>query len=253
MLSLNRWLVITLVVLSGVGSARAVAAADSGLMITLSPDSGPDGTTVTITGQGVDSAATVYVLWTPWFADESCGPQPRDAELIAQVTTDGEGHFNATYQATHVPNYGNATWQGIIYLAKTAVLGHEFTSNYVCFHFTGTASPDVEYFPETGRSVGHGFLRYWQQFGGMAVFGYPMSDELQENGVTVQYFERARFEWYPGADPAHYDVLLGLLGNEVAQGRDSEGPFKTATPVTATGCTYYAETSHNLCGGFAAY
>ncbi len=80
----------------------------------------------------------------------------------------------------------------------------------------------------------------------------PVTEEFQENGVTVQYFERARFEWHPGAWPAHFDVLLGLLGDEVTAGR-TDAPFQATTANTSSDCTYFAQTGHNLCGTFKQY
>jgi Subtilase family len=80
--------------------------------------------------------------------------------------------------------------------------------------FPSTA--DYAYFPQTQHSLGNGsgFLKYWQQHGGLAIYGYPISEELIENGYTVQYFERNRFEYHPEfADP--YKVSLGLLGSEL--------------------------------------
>jgi len=257
---MNRWLVIAVVVLSGLGSVCFASAADNSFSIALSQDSGPAGTTLTITGQGAEPASPIDVLWTPWFSGESCGPQPRDAELVTQVSAGSQGTFTATHHAQQLVGYGNDSWEGIIYLAKTTVPGSEITSNYVCFRFTGTASPDVQYFPETGHSVGHGFLRYWQQFGGLPIFGYPITDEMQEDGITVQYFERARFEWHPGSNPARYDVELGLVGVEAAQtyGLYHIAVFAPlfvlpATPASRSDCSYFAATQHNLCGGFRAY
>jgi predicted metalloprotease len=72
-------------------------------------------------------------------------------------------------------------------------------------------------FPETGKRVGGRFLEYWQQNGGLPQQGYPISDEFVEvselNGqpYTVQYFERAVFEYHPENPPPH-DVLLSQLG-----------------------------------------
>ncbi|HEX9373675.1 MAG TPA: murein L,D-transpeptidase, partial [Roseiflexaceae bacterium] len=79
------------------------------------------------------------------------------------------------------------------------------------------------------------------------------SEEFVENGVTVQYFERARFEYHPGAQPRRYDVLLGWLGSELTAGRRAAGeaPFQDAQPKQ--GCAYVAETRHNLCGAFRSY
>src|SRR5690606_30937438 len=56
------------------------------------------------------------------------------------------------------------------------------------------AEPARVCFPETGKCAGGRFLQYWRQNGGLAVFGYPLTDELTEGGRTVQYFERQRFE-----------------------------------------------------------
>ena len=42
------------------------------------------------------------------------------------------------------------------------------------------------------------------------------SSTTDGNGVTVQWFERERFEWRPGSEPEHYDVLLGRIGSELA-------------------------------------
>ncbi len=111
------------------------------------------------------------------------------------------------------------------------------------------------YFPETGHSVGNGFLSYWQANGGLDIFGYPLTDEITQNGTTVQYFERARFEWHPGSNPANYDVLLGLLGDTVTATQQASGapPFQRAMARDAPGCNYFASTGHNLCGGFSAY
>ena len=70
---------------------------------------------------------------------------------------------------------------------------------------------ECHYFTETAHNLCGGFAAFWEQFGGLAVFGYPISEEMQEDGLTVQYFERARFEWHPGDWPVRYDVLLGRL------------------------------------------
>src|SRR3954453_21542659 len=72
-------------------------------------------------------------------------------------------------------------------------------------------------FPETGKTAGGLFLTYWQQHGGLAQQGYPISEEFQEKSdldgktYTVQYFERAGFESHP-ENKAPYNVLLSLLG-----------------------------------------
>lgn len=109
----------------------------------------------------------------------------------------------------------------------------------------------ARYFSETGHSIGGEFLAYWEQFGGLPVFGYPLTEEFQENGHTVQYFERARFEWHPGAWPQRYDVLLGRLGVAVAEqtGFVFDGPLVPAP--RKPDCAYLQ--GRNLCGNFRDY
>lgn len=69
-------------------------------------------------------------------------------------------------------------------------------------------------FPTTGQTVRGPFLTFWQSRGGLPIFGYPLTPERREGALTVQWFERARFELHPGGV-----VLLGRVGAELlAQG-----------------------------------
>ena len=66
--------------------------------------------------------------------------------------------------------------------------------------------PDLAalYFPATGHNLTGGFLRAWWERGQVALFGYPISEELTEDGRTVQYFERARLEYHPDQQGTPY-------------------------------------------------
>jgi hypothetical protein len=77
-------------------------------------------------------------------------------------------------------------------------------------------------FSETGHTVGGAFRRFWDERGGVAIFGLPITDETREGTLTVQYFERARFELHPTGGQT---VLLGQLGREVYERR-----YSRATP-----------------------
>jgi hypothetical protein len=45
--------------------------------------------------------------------------------------------------------------------------------------------------------VCYAFLAFFDAHGGLAQFGYPISNYSKEGDVYVQYFERARFEFHP--------------------------------------------------------
>jgi hypothetical protein len=87
-----------------------------------------------------------------------------------------------------------------------------------------TSTREKTYFPQTGHSLIGGFAVYWWTHGGLSIFGYPISEEFQEQNpddgktYTVQYFERNRFEYHP-ENKSPYDVLLGLLGKQVLRQR----------------------------------
>jgi hypothetical protein len=116
--------------------------------------------------------------------------------------------------------------------------------------------PGVLWFSQTGHTLRGGFRAYWEQHGGLAQFGYPLSEEFQEyvpqtgHAYTVQYFERNRFEWHPENAGQGNEFLLGLLGLDVTQG----AVFPTSAPVDSTATTrYFPETRHSLGGEFLAY
>ena len=85
--------------------------------------------------------------------------------------------------------------------------------------------PGERYFAETGHAIRNSFKAAWERAGGLATFGYPISDEFLERNpedgqlYVVQYFERNRFEYHPEHAGGPYEVLLGLLGNDVLRAR----------------------------------
>ena len=78
-------------------------------------------------------------------------------------------------------------------------------------------NPQVRYYEQTGHNLAFGFRHYFDTRGGLDLFGYPRTEELQEGGFTVQYFQRARFEYHPEHAGTPYEVQLGLLGDQLLQ------------------------------------
>ena len=118
------------------------------------------------------------------------------------------------------------------------------------------ARSGVVFFPAVNHSLRGPFLAYWQQHGGLPIFGYPISEEFVEVSATdgqpyrVQYFERNRFEYHPELAAGGYGVLLGLLGRDVTLGRT----FAPAAIAAGDGDhQYFPQTGHRLGGSFLDY
>ncbi|MCL5961133.1 MAG: cellulase family glycosylhydrolase [Chloroflexi bacterium] len=83
-------------------------------------------------------------------------------------------------------------------------------------------NPNNRFFPEASHSLSFGFKNFWDAHGGLPIFGFPISEEFDErnpdNGqtYTVQYFERARFEYHPEFAGTPYEVELGRLGAQLS-------------------------------------
>ena len=118
---------------------------------------------------------------------------------------------------------------GTPYEVELTLLGSQLTAGRADPPFArldfGTppqTGPDRAYYPETGHFLAYGFKAYWEANGGLYAFGYPISEEFSEPNpdtgetYTVQYFERARFEWHPEERGTPYEVLLGRLGAQAA-------------------------------------
>ena len=234
----------------GGANASATITVTGGISLTLAPSS----TTPTV-NNAVQVTATLTSNGAPLsgitvnFTVSGANPQSGSA------TTDANGHAVFTYTGT---NTGTDT-----VTATAQVTGNPTATATITWQAAPSgfgpaqpaqpsSNPACIYFPQTQHNLCYGFRAYWQQFGGLAIFGYPITEEFQENGLTVQYFERARFEWHPGQFPQRYDVLLGLLGDEVTAGR-TDAAFQPAQPNSSPACIYFPQTRHNLCSGFRAY
>ncbi|NTV64515.1 MAG: sortase [Oscillochloris sp.] len=113
-------------------------------------------------------------------------------------------------------------WHGDLALTMAGLLGRwasEGREQESAFVRVDSAVAGDAYFPETGHTLGGAFRSFWLNNGGLASFGFPISEPFAEANLqdgqsyTVQYFERARFEYHP-AQALRYQVQLGHLGRQ---------------------------------------
>ena len=86
----------------------------------------------------------------------------------------------------------HAEHAGTRYEVQLGLLGDELTARtpdpLPARRADSLASPTTATSPRLGRRCNYAFLAYWESQGGLDRFGYPISDEMPENGRTVQYF-----------------------------------------------------------------
>ncbi|MHB1133247.1 MAG: VanW family protein [Chloroflexota bacterium] len=105
---------------------------------------------------------------------------------------------------------------------------------------------DSRHFAATGHNVSGPFLTFFDRWGGIDAFGYPRTEAFVEDGREVQYFQRARFEFWP-ENQYPWQVQLTLLGDLVLE--EAEPP---APPPSDPSRRYYPQTGHSLGPPFRA-
>ena len=176
-----------------------------------------------------DTGAT-WVIWTfDWGT-------PSDGEhTISSRATDVDGNVQPTMDDPLIANK-LTFWESNGQITRHIMIGNPSISGAI-------------------PTLGGKFMDYWQQHGGLAVFGNPITEEFDEKSLTdgntyrVQYLERQRFELHP-ENQAPYDILLGLLGTETLPAGQRQPP---AQPTESASCAWFETTGHNLCGRFLEY
>jgi hypothetical protein len=140
---------------------------------------------------------------------------PLTEELTAVSDLDGKSYRMQVFERAVFEAHPENPAPNDILLSQLGTA--RYKQKYASGAPNGVSAPGGIWFEQTGHSIGGKFLAYWRSHGGLAQQGYPISEEFQEqsdlNGktYTVQYFERAVFEYHPENAPPN-DVLLAQLG-----------------------------------------
>jgi sugar lactone lactonase YvrE len=126
-------------------------------------------------------------------------------------------------------------------------------------------SANSRYFSETKHTVSDKFLTYWNNNGGLPVFGYPITEAQNEvdpetgKVFLTQWFERNRFELHPENAGTKYEVELGLLGKDLRREALAVDPDFASTQSLYDPNQpkdqqwFFSETGHNLRFQFLHY
>lgn len=132
------------------------------------------------------------------------------------ITRDGMRYQYTERARLEMPANG-----GVVQLARAGAIlssGRDFKPLA-----SSSVNADARYFAETKHSLAYGFRAYWEEHGGVTVFGLPISEEFVELNPTdgkrydVQYFERAKFERHPEFAGTPNEIQLGFLGAQLYQ------------------------------------
>ncbi|MDW8405354.1 hypothetical protein [Chloroflexus sp.] len=94
------------------------------------------------------------------------------------------------------------------------------------------------------------FAAAYEQLGGLRRLGLPISPALLQNGREVQWFERARLEYWPELSGTPYEFQIGLVGVEYVAGRTFLRPEPFASRPDLR---YFPETGFGVGGLFLQY
>jgi hypothetical protein len=100
------------------------------------------------------------------------------------------------------------------------------------------------YFPQTHHTLAGPFLAFWQQYGGVNVLGYPLSEPFTADGQTIQYTERFALALTNG-------VVRPLLLGSLLYASPTVAPVATAGPAGASRA--FPATNQSLSGVFLTY
>lgn len=94
------------------------------------------------------------------------------------------------------------------------------------------------------------FAAAYERLGGLRRLGLPISPALLHNGREVQWFERARVEYWPELSGTPYEFQIGLVGVEYVAGRTFLRPEPFASRPDLR---YFPETGFGVGGLFLQY
>ncbi len=136
-------------------------------------------------------------------------------------------------------------------LALALPLAAIYAMHWPVLRAAAPASPHgaFAYVPATGHNIGLAIKRFYETHGGLAIFGLPLTELIEQDGIQVQYFERARFELRPEL-PAPYYVSLTLVGSALTRDRTDAAFRPQPADSGPSARTFFPATGHTLGGAF---
>ncbi len=171
-------------------------------------------------------------FWTAWQSGRSFADSlyinglPISAARNEVSPTDGKTYLTQWFERARLELHPQNVAPNNVLLGLLGTVAAQGKQNQAAFQQVSNPGGSVAWFSQTGHTVGNSSVggqaiaTAWTRLGGLAQFGYPISQPFTEvskddgKSYLVQYFERQRFEYHPENAGTSYAVLLGRLGAE---------------------------------------
>ena len=203
------------------------------------------------TGRWIAVIAAICVLFTSW---GSVNAQATDVEYFAQTGHYVRGDFLRYYRSASNPTllfgyplterFTSKDGKTVQYFQRARFEQAPDLSEGVRLTPLGreTYTPDRQLilnnpfacrtYAQAEYPICFAFLEFFDQYGGLDQFGYPISPFEFHNNQIVQYFENARFEWRPALAEGQ-QIGLTDLGRIYFDQLGEDPAFLKSTPLDA--------------------
>jgi hypothetical protein len=136
--------------------------------------------------EGVPVQPVIWRAWRAWGAARLWG------NPIAAPQPDGRGGWRQLFENGLLEYHPERSASPRV--VEVALLGQEWLGNRVV---PAEGPGSGRFFPETGHNLDGLFAEFWEVYGGLPIFGYPLTGEEVEvdaagNAIITQTFQRAQ-------------------------------------------------------------
>jgi protocatechuate 3,4-dioxygenase beta subunit len=171
-------------------------------------------------------------FWTAWLGGRSYADSlyinglPVTSVRDEVSPTDGKTYKTQWFERARFEYHPENAAPNNVLLGLLGNVAAQTKQSQAAFKSINNPGGATTWYSKTGHTLGdanvggQAIASAWTRLGGLAQFGYPISQPFMEvskdDGKTylVQYFERQRLEYHPENKGTAYEVLLGRLGAE---------------------------------------
>ena len=181
--------------------------------LTFSPPQAAPGTSVTVTGAGFQAGETVQLTFNGAVVGSATADTAGAVTITLTVPTLAAGQYGVTATGQTSKTEVNSTYT---VLAPNTTPAPTTTPTPAPNPQPAPNAPaivhDERYFSQTGYRIDDDSVwAFFNQYGGLSTFGYPVSRNMSLLGCPVQMFQRQVIQVCPGAGAA----LINLLDPEI--------------------------------------